>query len=103
MRDVDRGILHVGQDQCELYTGIPVLWWFALPCMLEVERGMLRMVSVGEEENAPILASEIHPFCFAFGCSSVPGENCYPPRRAATLEDRAVRLFIHFPPVLDMP
>lgn len=65
---------------------------------------MLRVVSVGEEEDAPIPVSDIRPFWLLLLLLSVfPGENCYPPRRAATLEDRAVRLLIHFPPVLDVP
>lgn len=55
MGNIDGWILHVRQHEGKLHTGIPVLGWFTLPCMLQIKRSMLGMVSVGEKENAPIL------------------------------------------------
>lgn len=57
MGNIDRRIFHVRQDERKLYTGVPVFRRFTLPRMLQIKRSVLGMVSVGKEENAPVLKS----------------------------------------------
>jgi hypothetical protein len=58
--DVHAGVLGVPEDEHELDTGVPVLGHLLLlVCLLEVERGKVYVVAVGEEEDAPGMASAL--------------------------------------------
>lgn len=61
MRNVDRGIIHVPQYQRELNTRVPVFRGLILPSMVQVERSIIDVVSIREEENPPIMLSENYP------------------------------------------
>lgn len=53
MRYMYGRVIHIPQDQRELYTCIPVLGRVLFPSLLEVERGMIDLVAVGKEEDSP--------------------------------------------------
>ena len=55
---INRRIVHVRENKSELHTGVPAFRRLSLPRMFEVERGMLGVVTVREEQNAPIHESE---------------------------------------------
>jgi hypothetical protein len=58
--DVHAGVLGVPEDEHELDTGVPVLGHLLLlVCLFEVERGKVYIVAVGEEEDAPGMASAL--------------------------------------------
>lgn len=54
MRDGDGWVVDIRQNQGELYTSVPILGGFVLPSVLQVKRRMLDMITVREEENAPM-------------------------------------------------
>lgn len=60
MMDVNGGVFDAGQHQRKLHTGIPILRRFAFPGMFKVEGGVLGMITVREEENAPVAVSVQH-------------------------------------------
>lgn len=56
--DVDGWVIWIRQDDHKLYTRVPVLGGFVFPGVVQVQRGVLDMVSKREEENSPMVISE---------------------------------------------
>lgn len=54
MRDMDGRVIHIPQDQSELHTSVPILGRLIFPRMFQVERGVFNVVTIREEENAPV-------------------------------------------------
>jgi hypothetical protein len=73
----DARILGIPEDEHKLGASIPVLARLVFKAMLQVERGMVDVVSKGKEENSP--------------------------RKITTLEDWAALPLIQTSPVLNVP
>ena len=69
MRVIHRGLIRVPQHQHELHAAIPGLWRFVIIALFKVERCMVDIVSVWEEQDSPGQYSALQPFPVAVSAS----------------------------------
>lgn len=96
MCDMNSRIVFIPQHQRELNAGVPVLRRVLLPGVLEVERGMLNVISIGEKEYPPASQGCERAVCTSMRLFRLPW-------RSAALEGWPVLPFLKLPPVLDRP